>query len=86
MQRDIVFDRRHYPAALCGNRWPDSQIVVVIKMRGSNHSKDIREYVITGKGLVILGPRQTDYLRLSSGLPERIGQLKEKAPEPKAKV
>jgi circadian clock protein KaiC len=61
------------------------KIIVVIKMRGSNHSKDIREYVITGKGLVILGPRQTDYLRLSSGLPERIGQLKEKAPEPKAK-
>jgi len=61
------------------------KIIVVIKMRGSNHSKDIREYVITGKGLVILGPRQTDYLRLSSGLPERIGQVKDKAPEPKAK-
>ena len=61
------------------------KIIVVIKMRGSNHSKDIREYVITDKGLVIIGPRQTDYTRLSSGLPERIGQLKEKAPEPKAK-
>ena len=61
------------------------KIMVVIKMRGGNHSKDIREYVITDKGVVILGPRQTDYLRLSSGLPERIGQLKEKAPEPKAK-
>jgi hypothetical protein len=34
------------------------KIIVVIKMRGGNHSKDIREYVITGKGLIILGPRQ----------------------------
>jgi circadian clock protein KaiC len=61
------------------------KIVVVIKMRGGNHSKDIREYVITDKGLVLIGPRQTDYVRLTSGLPERVGQVKEAAPEPKAK-
>lgn len=60
------------------------KIMVVIKMRGGNHSKDIREYMITDKGVVIIHPRQTDYLRLTSGLPERIGQGKEIAPEPKA--
>jgi len=63
------------------------KILVVVKMRGGNHSKDIREYVITEKGLVVIGPRQTDYARLTSGLPERIGQSPpEAAPEPKAKV
>ncbi len=61
------------------------KVMVVIKMRGGNHSKDIREYVITDEGVVVIGPRQTDYTRLTTGLPERIGQLKEKAPEAKAK-
>ena len=61
------------------------KIIVVVKMRGGNHSKDIREYVITDKGVVVIGPRQTDYVRLTTGLPERIGQLPhELAPEPKA--
>ena len=62
------------------------KVMVVVKMRGGNHSKDIREYVITDEGVVVIGPRQTDYVRLSSGLPERIGQSPpELAPEPKAK-
>jgi len=60
------------------------KVMVIIKMRGGNHSKDIREYVITDKGVVIIHPRQTDYARLSSGLPERIGRREEIAPEPKA--
>jgi circadian clock protein KaiC len=60
------------------------KVMVVIKMRGGNHSKDIREYVITDKGVVVIHPRQTDYLRLTSGLPERVGQQQEAAPEPKA--
>jgi circadian clock protein KaiC len=59
------------------------KLIVVIKMRGGNHTKDIREYVITDEGVVIISPRQTDYARLTSGLPERIGQGKEAAPEPK---
>jgi circadian clock protein KaiC len=66
----------------------DSQlrkVIVVVKMRGGNHSKDIREYVITDQGVVVIGPRHTDYVRLTSGLPERIGPIKEAAPEPKAK-
>ncbi|MDR3459992.1 MAG: ATPase domain-containing protein [Verrucomicrobiae bacterium] len=60
------------------------KIIVVIKMRGGNHSKDIREYIINDQGVVVIGPRQTDYARLTTGLPERIGQIKEAAPEPKA--
>ncbi len=61
------------------------KVLVVVKMRGGNHSKDIREYVITEEGLVVLGPRQTDYRQLTTGLPERTGHLKENTPEPKAK-
>jgi circadian clock protein KaiC len=65
----------------------DSQlrkVMVVIKMRGGNHSKDIREYVITDQGVVIIHPRQTDYAALSTGIPLRMGQREEAAPEPKA--
>jgi circadian clock protein KaiC len=60
------------------------KVLVVIKMRGGNHSKDIREYVITEDGLVVIHPRQTEYARLTTGLPERLGQRLEAAPEPKA--
>jgi len=63
--------------------------VVVIKMRGGNHSKDIREYVINDTGVVVISPRSTDYSRLSTGLPERTGprrkQDDERPPEPKAR-
>ncbi len=60
------------------------KVVVVVKMRGGNHSKDIREYVITDKGVVIIGPRHTDYTRLTTGLPERIIQWSnEPTPEPR---
>jgi circadian clock protein KaiC len=62
------------------------KVMVVIKMRGGNHSKDIREYVITKDGVVIISPRETDFVRLSSGLPERIGQREEAAPEPKSRT
>jgi circadian clock protein KaiC len=62
--------------------------MVVIKMRGGNHSKDIREYVITDKGVVVIHPRRTDYSELSTGIPYRSGPRKaqedEAAPEPKA--
>jgi circadian clock protein KaiC len=64
------------------------KVMVVIKMRGGNHSKDIREYVITDKGVVIIQPRRTDFIGLSTGIPYRTGpriaQLDEAAPEPKA--
>jgi len=65
------------------------KVMVVIKMRGGNHSKDIREYVITDKGVVVIGPRSTDYEGLTTGIPARTGprpaQNQEAAPEPKAK-
>src|ERR1044071_1036408 len=63
------------------------KVMVVIKMRGANHSKDIREYIITDKGVVIIHPRRTDYYGLITGIPERTGPRKEQetepAPEPK---
>lgn len=62
--------------------------IVVIKMRGGNHSKDIREYIINDKGVVVIDPRNTDYSHLSTGLPDRTGprrpQEDERPPEPKA--
>ena len=65
------------------------KVMVVIKMRGGNHSKDIREYVITDKGVVVIHPRRTDYHALITGIPERTGPRKaqetEAAPEPKAR-
>ena len=45
------------------------KVMVVIKMRGGNHAKDIREYEITSKGVVILGKRLTEYQALISGIP-----------------
>jgi circadian clock protein KaiC len=60
------------------------KVMVVIKMRGGNHSKDIREYVITDKGVVIISPRQTDYTGLTTGIPARVGKREDAAPEPKA--
>jgi circadian clock protein KaiC len=64
------------------------KVMVVVKMRGGNHSKDIREYVISDKGVVLIHPRRTDYIRLTTGIPERTGprqaQESEAAPEPKA--
>jgi circadian clock protein KaiC len=60
------------------------KVLVVAKMRGGNHSKDIREYVITDKGVVIISPRQTEYNGLTTGLPVRGHNGREQAPEPKA--
>ena len=61
------------------------KVIVIIKMRGSNHSKDIREYVITDEGMKIVSPRETDYTRLTTGAPELIGREDEPAPEPKSR-
>lgn len=60
------------------------KIMVVVKMRGGNHSKDFREYVISEKGVIIISPHRTDYANLSTGLPQRVGDRREAAPEPKA--
>ena len=65
------------------------KVMVVIKMRSGNHSKDIREYIITDKGVVVIRPRFTDYNGLTTGIPQRTGprkaQIEEAAPEPKAR-
>jgi circadian clock protein KaiC len=64
------------------------KIMVVIKMRGGNHAKDIREYEITDKGVVILGKRLTNYQGLISGIPvhsDRSGSTEEPAQEPGTK-
>jgi circadian clock protein KaiC len=50
------------------------KIMVAIKMRGGNHAKDIREYEITSKGVVILGKRLIEYQGLISGIPVRSGR------------
>jgi circadian clock protein KaiC len=62
------------------------KVLMVIKMRGGNHSKDIREYVITDKGLVIIGPRRTDYSELSTGIPKNMGLASEPPPEEKKPI
>jgi circadian clock protein KaiC len=65
------------------------KILVIIKMRGGNHSQDIREYEITSKGM-ILGERLRDYQRLITGIPERVNRSRQKQgpsdkPEAKSK-
>ncbi len=50
------------------------KIMMVLKMRGGSHSKDIREYEITSKGLVI-GERLTGYDRLITGIPRRVERV-----------
>jgi circadian clock protein KaiC len=61
------------------------KMMVVVKMRGGNHAKDIREYVINDGGLFVIGPRHTEYRELTTGIPTRIGQAPNEAPpEPKA--
>jgi circadian clock protein KaiC len=47
--------------------------MVVIKMQGGNHAKDIREYEITSEGVVIIGKRLTNYQSLISGIPVHSG-------------
>lgn len=59
------------------------KVLVVVKTRGSNHSKDIREYIIDDRGIVFVEPHRTDYTQLTSGLPRRVGERKDQAPEPK---
>jgi circadian clock protein KaiC len=61
------------------------KVLMVIKMRGGNHSKDIREYVINDTGVIILPPRETGYDKMSSGLPQQSVQREETPPESKAK-
>jgi circadian clock protein KaiC len=47
------------------------KMIAVVKMRGSQHSKELRQYEITMKGLVI-GEALTRYTGLITGVPRRI--------------
>jgi circadian clock protein KaiC len=40
-----------------------------VKMRGGNHSKDLREYEITDKGIIV-GDRLRGYRGLVTGVPK----------------
>ncbi len=53
------------------------KILVIIKMRGGDHSQDIREYEITATGMEIAGERMKDYQHLITGIPERLNREKE---------
>ena len=61
------------------------KIMVVVKVRGANHSKDIREYIINDQGVVVVGPRITGYQGLITGIPTRTvtgpAQKEEAAPK-----
>ena len=46
--------------------------LLVVKMRAGDHSKDIREYEVTGRGLRVVD-RLTGYHGLITGVPEPIG-------------
>jgi circadian clock protein KaiC len=46
------------------------KLMMVVKMRGGAHSRDIREYEITSEGVAI-GKRVTGYDRLTTGIPSR---------------
>ena len=65
------------------------KIMVVIKMRGGNHSKDVREYAIASEGGIVVGERLKDYQRLITGIPERLirtGQKRGPSLKPDAKT
>jgi circadian clock protein KaiC len=49
--------------------------LMVVKMRGGRHSKDIREYDISSDGIVV-GKRLTDYVHLLTGIPEQVDASK----------
>jgi circadian clock protein KaiC len=49
------------------------KVLTVVKMRGSNHSHDLREFEITDEGIVI-GDALTGYRGVITGVPTKIGK------------
>jgi circadian clock protein KaiC len=41
-----------------------------VKTRGGNHSKEIREYIISDSGLRVMDTRLDEHRALTTGLPE----------------
>jgi circadian clock protein KaiC len=54
------------------------KVMVVVKMRGGNHSKDIREYEITSEGIVLIGARLRGYQGLITGVPAQLYRAEQK--------
>jgi circadian clock protein KaiC len=64
------------------------KVMVIVKMRGGDHSKDIREYEITSEGIVLIGPRLRGYQGLITGVPSQVsifGRKKTPSNKPKAR-
>jgi len=62
------------------------KVMVVVKMRGGNHSKDIREYEITADGIVLIGSRLQGYQGLITGVPTKLyGAGRKEKPSSKPK-
>ena len=53
------------------------KILMVLKMRGGAHSRDIREYEITSRGIAI-GERLPGYDHLVTGMPKSLGPIRAK--------
>ncbi len=51
------------------------KVMVVVKMRGGQHSKEIREYEITSHGFELLGTTLKNYRGLITGIPQKIRPL-----------
>jgi circadian clock protein KaiC len=49
------------------------RVLAVIKVRGSQHSKDVREYTITSTGGLVIGARLSSYVGLLTGAPMLAG-------------
>lgn len=49
------------------------RMISVVKIRGSQHSKDLREYEIEADGKLVVGARLAAYEGLLTGAPRRIG-------------
>lgn len=62
------------------------KILMVIKMRGGDHSKEIREYEISSKRGIVVGRCLKEYQFLTTGLPELVNRPVEVKPPPKAKA
>jgi circadian clock protein KaiC len=62
------------------------KVIVVVKMRGGKHSRDIREYDITSDGLVIIGPRFRGYRGLITGIPEKLNTVPKTRPPRRPKT
>jgi hypothetical protein len=54
---------------------------MIVKMRGSGYSNDIREYHITSGGFVI-GPRLKGYSGLITRVPQPLGRYAQKEEPP----